>query len=74
MLNCEKVLQEVWVYLDGEMNEGDLVHFREHVELCRACFTRIEFERTLRISIREKTNHCCPDRLKQRVKQFLDNF
>jgi mycothiol system anti-sigma-R factor len=74
MLSCEQVLQEIWAFLDGELNEADLVHFRQHIELCRSCFSRIEFEKTLRISIRSKTNHICPEKLKQRVQKFLDNF
>ncbi len=74
MLSCEQVVQEIWVFLDGRLEEGDLIHFRQHMELCRACFTRIEFERALRESIREKTHHTCPERLKMRVQKFLENF
>lgn len=74
MLSCEQVLAEIWVFLDGELNEADLVHFRQHMDLCRACFTRIEFERTLRVSMQTKTNHICPDRLKIRVQKFLEDY
>lgn len=74
MLTCEQVLQEIWVFLDGQLPESELVHFRQHMELCRNCYSRVEFERTLRISIKEKTHHCCPDKVKMRIQKFLEDY
>ena len=74
MFSCEQVIQEIWVYLDGEMGEVDLVHIQKHIELCRACFSRIEFEKLLRESMRKKTHHTCPEKVKARIKSILNQF
>jgi mycothiol system anti-sigma-R factor len=74
MLSCEQVLQDIWSYLDRELTEADLSHVQKHLDLCRACFSRIEFERLLRDAMRTKTNHCCPEKVKARIKKILDQY
>ena len=74
MLSCEQVIQGIWAYLDKDLKEVEIVHVQQHLELCRACFSRCEFERLLRESMQKKTNHCCPDKVKARIKSILDQF
>lgn len=74
MLSCEQVLQDIWAYLDRDIKPEDVAHIQKHLDLCRACFSRVEFEKELRISIRKKTDHCCPAKLKNRIKSILDQF
>jgi mycothiol system anti-sigma-R factor len=74
MLSCEQVLADIWVYLDREIKETEIVHIQAHLELCRACFSRVEFEKLLRASMQKKTNHGCPEQVKSRIKNILEQF
>lgn len=74
MLSCEQVLQDIWAYLDHEICEADLGHIKSHLDLCRSCFSRVEFEKLLRVEMKKKTEHCCPDKVKARIKSILDQY
>lgn len=74
MLSCEQVIQEIWVYLDQDLKGQELVHVKQHLELCRACFSRCEFERMLRDNCKTKTNHACPDAVKDRIRKILEQY
>ena len=74
MLSCEQILQGIWEYLDREMGPEDVAHVQKHLDLCRSCFSRLEFEKRLREAIRTKTLHSCPEKVKNRIKRILEQF
>ncbi len=74
MHSCEQVIQGIWDYLDKELCADDMSQVQKHLDLCRGCFTRIEFERVLREKMQKTTYHCCPDKLKQRIKDLVDRY
>lgn len=74
MAGCDKVLQGLWEYLDKECTEENRQHIKQHLDLCRSCYDRMEFEQLLRDHMREKTNHCCPDSVKNKIQKLLDLY
>jgi mycothiol system anti-sigma-R factor len=74
MQSCEQVIQNIWEYLDKEMCSADMSEVQKHLDLCRGCFTRMEFEKLLREKMQKATNHCCPEKLKQRIKKLIDLY
>jgi anti-sigma factor (TIGR02949 family) len=74
MTSCEKVVQGIWEFLDHEMTADTLADVRKHLDLCRSCFSRVEFEELLRKHCREKTNRCCPDKLKLKIQQIIELY
>ena len=74
MLSCEQILQELWQYLDRDLTHEELASVKEHLDLCRSCFTRVEFEKCLREEMKKKTNHCCPEQVKDRIKNLLNLY
>ena len=74
MISCEQVLQDIWAYLDKEICEDDLVHIKSHLDLCRSCFSRVEFEKLLREEMKKKTTHCCPEKVKARIQSILNQY
>ena len=74
MIDCKQVLSSIYAYLDNDLEKGVLVEIRTHIELCRACFGCLEFEQLLREHMKKKTNHCCPDKLKLRIKNLIEEF
>lgn len=73
-MTCEEVIEQIFAYLDGDMDEASTASIRHHLEHCRDCFTRAEFEKKLRIRIAETATVKAPERLHRRVRALLDDF
>jgi len=54
MMTCEESAQQLYEYLDKELSPGDYRKIKLHLELCRNCCKRFEFEEILRSIIRSK--------------------
>jgi mycothiol system anti-sigma-R factor len=74
MLNCEEVLKSVFSFLDKEMERGGMDEIQKHLDLCRECFSKVEFEQLLRDHLKQKTDHECPDNLKKRIQDVIKKF
>ena len=72
--DCSKVLEEVFLYLDGEMSYGDLQPdaIRVHLEECAPCLHEYGIDQMV---IRLVASCCggdqAPDRLREQVRDKL---
>lgn len=74
-LTCEEVIEQLFVYLDRELADPELsAAIDEHLERCRDCYTRAEFEKKLRNKVAETTASKAPERLYRRIRGLLDQF
>lgn len=73
-LNCEEVIARLFDYLDGELDAGCSADIDRHLERCRECFSRAEFERRLRTRVSESGKAKAPGRLRRRIRNILDEF
>lgn len=73
-LNCEDVIEKLMEYLDRELDEQLQQEIDEHLEICRGCFSRAEFERRLKARIAEAGKVTAPERLRQRVAKLTHKF
>ncbi len=73
-LSCEEVIEELFAYLDREVNEALSAEIDRHLEKCRDCFTRAQFERKLRAKVAETANVSAPERLQRRIKAVLERY
>lgn len=73
-IRCEEVIEQLFRYLDREVEEdlGERIH--HHLERCRDCFSRAEFEKRLRDRVRDAAETKAPDRTHQRIRRILDSF
>ena len=74
MIDCIQVESLLYEYLDNELDKTSMEQFEKHIELCRVCFSHVEFERKLRSHLQNKTNHMCPARVKERIQQLILKF
>ena len=75
MSGCATAISKLFEYLDEELDKKDVEAFDRHVELCRKCFDRFEFEKTLRERIKKSTKGAEPsDACKDRIKNILKKF
>ncbi|MGQ0813063.1 MAG: zf-HC2 domain-containing protein [Gemmatimonadota bacterium] len=50
-LTCEEALRALATYIDGELDRGDQEAVQHHIEHCKSCFSRAEFERRLKLQL-----------------------
>ncbi len=73
-INCEEAIKHLFEYLDREM-EGELQQqMQQHMASCRSCFSRLEFEQTLKAHIRNTATAHAPESLRNRVSKLLNEF
>ncbi len=73
-LTCEEVIEHIFDYLDRELDPTMQDRIERHLETCRDCFSRAEFEERLRQKIRAAGSERAPDRLQRRIRDMLDRF
>lgn len=65
--DCSKVLDQVYEYLDGEMNESDLVQIRRHLEDCSPCLQQYDLDVALKALVRRCCQETAPADLRERI-------
>lgn len=71
-LDCDQVLEMVWGYLDGEIDEEEYRGIYVHIKHCDECGPRYEFQRKLMALVERKCKEGpIPTDLKQRLFQLL---
>lgn len=70
--DCLKVLEQIELYLDGELDAGVSLGIDEHLEACKPCMDRSEFQRHLKEMLRAKCG-CdeVPPHVLERVRSVL---
>jgi anti-sigma factor (TIGR02949 family) len=73
-VSCEEVIARLFEFLDHEVDPNTEQEFERHLEACRACFSRAEFERRLRAKVAEAATARAPDALRMRVRMITARF
>ena len=71
---CREVLERAYLFLDGEiLSETERIEIERHLEDCAPCLERYGFEReTVVVLARLRGKTPCPDALRTRISQLLD--
>lgn len=73
-MTCEEVIEQLFDYLDRELDNEVSERIDRHLKRCRDCFTRAEFEKRLREKVNEAAEVEAPDSLRRRIRRVLDEF
>lgn len=73
-ITCEEAISRLFEYLDGELDSADKESIEHHLEVCRNCFGRAEFERRLRAKLTEAAEVEAPESLRTRVRGLIARF
>lgn len=73
-IRCEEVIAHLLSYLDGEIDDTKRVQIDRHLEECRGCFSRAEFERALRDRLRQAGDANPSPALQERIKALMEKF
>ena len=73
-IRCEEVLQHLMAYLDHEIDAAMSAEIERHLQDCRGCFSRAEFERQLKERVHNAGAAEAPDRLRTRIRKLVEQF
>jgi len=73
-IDCDEVMRQLFDYLDGEAEETAKHEIHHHIDECRSCFSRVEFENALKERVRDSKEHELPESLRDRVTDLMKNF
>lgn len=73
-LNCEEVIEQLFAYLDHELDSETSGEIERHLDACRGCCSRVEFERRLRGRMAETGRTAAPAQLHRRIKALINGF
>jgi mycothiol system anti-sigma-R factor len=68
---CGDAQDQIYQYLDSELDEATAASVRDHLDDCDGCSDSFEFERRLKTLVRECLTEDMPETLEQKVKQLL---
>ncbi|HXE57050.1 MAG TPA: zf-HC2 domain-containing protein [Gemmatimonadales bacterium] len=73
-ISCEEALRLLALYLDHELTATERAGVRRHLERCRSCYSRAEFERRLKSEIRRVRREEVPPAFEGRIRRLLHEF
>jgi mycothiol system anti-sigma-R factor len=67
-MDCERLFEVLFLYLDDELDDAQLSPLKEHLENCPHCSQRADYTRKLLVLVRERCVRCqAPTRLRVRI-------
>jgi anti-sigma factor (TIGR02949 family) len=73
-LSCEEVLKHLVAYLDRDTDAHTAADIERHLEQCRGCYSRAEFEKQLKAQVRAAGSRSAPERLRARIRKLVGEF
>lgn len=73
-IDCEQALRLLADFLDRELSDPQQRRVEDHLERCRTCWSRAEFERRLKAQVQELRNGDPPPGLETRIRGILEEF
>lgn len=73
-INCEQALRLLFDYLDRELEGNQHRDVEQHLQRCRSCYSRAEFERHLKSHLTELASHPVVPSFQERIKALINHF
>lgn len=72
MQDCDEALENLYLYLDAELDDASSEQIRSHLDVCRDCSGSFDFERRLKKVVRERLDEKVPDSLVDKVREAIE--
>ena len=73
-LECEQAIKMILEYLDKELSDHDHESMDAHLETCRSCYSRMEFEKMLKVKVNTLPTKKAPDSLRDKIKKVTGKY
>lgn len=74
IIECEEAIRKMLEYLDEELHTDDNAAIHNHLESCRECYSRMEFEQRLKGMVNESSSKTAPVSLSSRIKKIIKDY
>jgi anti-sigma factor (TIGR02949 family) len=73
-IDCEQALEQILEYVDHELGESGRTALEHHLNTCKSCFSRMEFERRLKEKVGTLREEAVSSQVGERIKGLLKSF
>ena len=73
-IDCAQALKRLIELVDRELDDADREVVERHLQTCRSCLSRTEFERALKGKLRGLSNEDVPSKTLDRITALLQEF
>jgi mycothiol system anti-sigma-R factor len=70
-IDCQGVMERLWAFLDGELEPGQEEQVRAHLQMCKRCYPRYDFQRAYFRMMQKLASEPLPPLVRRRVFQDL---
>lgn len=70
--NCDEAMERLYEYLDSELDEVTAEGIKSHLAACGGCSGGFDFERRLKVVVRERLSEEVPEQFIDRLRMVLD--
>lgn len=67
MITCREAIEQLWAYIDGELEDTDANAVAEHLDACQGCYPHYDFQRVFRQFLRQHAKMPVPPGLRRKV-------
>lgn len=73
-IECEEAIKLMLEYLDDELHQHAHDTMDKHLESCRSCYSRMEFEQRLNNMVHNVKPKSAPLSLNSRIKKIIKDY
>lgn len=73
-IDCEEAIRRLAEYLDGELADREEAEVERHLETCRSCWSRAEFEHRIRERLADLRREEVDPEFEGRIRSLLRRF
>ncbi len=74
-MNCKEALEKLYEFLDKELDKVPTSEIQRHLDSCRHCWNRFDFEKQLKALVKKFcSKQACPDTLRRRIYALLEKY
>ena len=72
--SCEEALRLLASYIDGELAGDERIDLERHLQTCRSCYSRAEFETRLKTQLGELRRRPVSPAFEERIRRLIRRF
>jgi anti-sigma factor (TIGR02949 family) len=73
-VDCAQALKRLIEFIDRELADADREVIERHLQTCRSCLSRAEFERALKGRLRGLSHGDVPSKMLDRITALMQEF
>lgn len=66
-LSCQDAVEQLWAFIDGELEPAQQQQVHEHLEACRACYPHYDFQKAFCAFLRRCSREKVSPELRRRI-------